>query len=234
MDCKIIGLGIVDVKEAFTLQKYLHSEVCLNKSSNSLILLEHFPVITLGRNASKGNILVSEDYLKRKGINIIDIDRGGDVTMHMPGQLVAYPIFNLNECGKDVHLFVRNLEEVIIRFLGTCNIKGMRVKGLPGVWVGGKKIGFIGIGISKWISFHGISINIDCELELFSLINPCGIQKQQVTSVSAILGRGVSVSQAKIQLAESFEDVFCLKLGWINSDLQKKKDNVRMENRVNN
>ncbi len=210
MDCKIFDLGCLDYEDSFCLQKQLHKERQQDLQPAALLILEHPPVITFGRSADKKNILAGADYLKKKNIKVIGVDRGGDVTIHMPGQLVAYPIFDLRLLGKDIHLFIRTLEQVMLEFLSIYRIKGQRVKDFIGAWVSDRKIGFVGIGISKWISFHGLSININCDLEFFSLIRPCGIPDKSVTSLAQLVESNISYIQAKRNFLAVFKRVFDL------------------------
>ncbi|MCP4649436.1 MAG: lipoyl(octanoyl) transferase LipB [PVC group bacterium] len=212
MDCEIIDLGCMDYGEALDLQKKLHKQRQLDQRPDTLLLLEHPAVITYGRVADEEkNIRVDTEYLAQKNIQTVETDRGGDVTIHMPGQLIAYPIFDLKQYGRDIHKFVRALEAVMLQFLvGYGLVSGRRVKNSPGVWLGDKKIGFVGIGISKWISFHGISININCDLSFFAMICSCGIENLQITSLEQMLGKEMSMLAAKDYLSEAFKNIFNL------------------------
>lgn len=210
MECEAIDLGLISYQDGYRLQKELHKKRRLGQIPDTLLVLEHAAVITLGRNTHPENILVSSEYLKEKSIETFEIDRGGDVTIHLPGQIVAYPIFDLKNFSRDIHLFIFNLEDVIINFLSKYKIKGQRLERLRGVWAGDGKIGFIGVGISNWISYHGLCINISCDLNLFSLILPCGIKEAEVTSLEKILKNEVSFPQIKASLFSSFRDVFNL------------------------
>ncbi len=183
----ILNLGKKHYLPVWTLQKELQQKLINGTGKPTLIFCEHEPVITLGRSASRDNILISEEKLKTLGIEVYEIERGGDVTWHGPGQLVCYPIIDLKEKKKDVHWYMRNLEEVIIQVLLKHNIKGERIEGKTGVWVKSKneeykKIAAIGVRISRWCTLHGFSINIEKSDESFSLINPCGYSDIKVTS----------------------------------------------------
>ncbi len=173
-----------------------------------MILCEHPTVITLGRSADKNNILVDIDYLFENGIKIINADRGGDVTIHIPGQLVAYFIFDIKLLGRDIHRFLRKLEDVILLFLAKYDIPGERKKNLTGVWIDDKKIGAIGIGIRKWISFHGLSVNINPDMNLFSLIRPCGIKDKGVVSLAQVINQEPSRMQINDNFIEALKSVF--------------------------
>jgi len=194
------------------LQKRLHKFRREGRIDDVLILLEHEPVVTMGRGGKKNNILVSDELLQSKGIRVFEIDRGGDVTLHCPGQLVGYPILDLNFHGKNIHRYLRNLEEVIIRSLKVYGIDGQRIENHSGVWVGGRKVASIGIGIKGWVTFHGFSLNINSDLFYFSLIRPCGFESRTVTSVSEILGRPVEPKDFRHQLIEQFGKVFNFKM----------------------
>lgn len=210
--CRVLDLGLVSYEKAYDLQRRLHKFRREGRIDDVLILLEHEPVVTMGRGGKRDNILVSDELLQSKGIRIFEIDRGGDVTLHCPGQFVGYPILDLNFHGKNIHRYLRNLEEVIIRSLKVYGIDGQRIENHTGVWVGEKKIAFIGIGIKGWVTFHGFSLNINPDLSYFSLIRPCGFESRMVTSMSEILGRSVEPKDFRHQLIEQFREVFNLQM----------------------
>lgn len=210
--CRVLDLGLVGYDKAYDLQKRLHKFRREGRIDDVLILLEHEPVVTMGRRGKRDNILVSDELLQSKGIRVFEIDRGGDVTLHCPGQLVGYPILDLNFHGKNIHKYLRNLEEVIIRSLKVYGIDGQRIENHTGVWVGEKKIASIGIGIKGWVTFHGFSLNINSDLSYFSLIRPCGFESRMVTSMSQILGRPVEPKDFRNQLVEQFAEVFNLQM----------------------
>ncbi|MCM8780373.1 MAG: lipoyl(octanoyl) transferase LipB [Candidatus Omnitrophica bacterium] len=216
MEFEVFDLGLVDFKHAWQFQKEIFQVVKENHLSSALILCCHYPVITLGRQADRRNILVSEEELKKRGIPIYEIERAGDVTYHGPGQINAYPIFNLHYLKKDIHLFLRRLEEVVIELLSDFGIEATRYAGLTGVWVKGFKISSLGIAIRNWISFHGISINIkEDDLRNFSLIRPCGMDIDMV-ALEMILSRRVDMEMIKQKLIFKFKDNFAderLKVG---------------------
>ena len=197
MQFKVFDLGLVDFKKAWDFQKEVFFQVKNDRFKSALILCQHYPVITLGRSATRKNILAQEAELKNKGIKVYEIERGGDVTYHGPGQLTAYPIFNLNYLKKDIHWFLRYLEDIIIGCLSDLGTRAHRLPGLTGVWVNKRKIASIGIAIKNWITFHGFTINIKKEdLTNFSLIRPCGMDIM-VTSLESVLGSEIRVTQLK-------------------------------------
>ncbi len=204
-----IDLGVSAYEEAYKLQRDLVRRRQAGIIADTLIATEHLPVFTIGRRGSRENLLVDDRYLAEKSIRLIETDRGGDITFHGPGQLVLYPIIDIARLGRDIHLFIRRLEEVIIDFLGRYDIAGFRVKGASGVWVGkDAKIGSIGIGISKWVSYHGLSVNIDTPPDYFGMIRSCGLSGCRMVSISSLLKRDVDGSEAKRGLVESFKNRF--------------------------
>lgn len=210
--CRVLDLGLISYEKAYYLQKKLHEFRREGRIDDVLILLEHEPVVTMGRGGKRDNILVSDELLQSKGIRVFEIDRGGDVTLHCPGQLVGYPILDLRIHGKNIHKYLRNLEEVIIRSLKVYGIDGQRIENHTGVWVGGRKIASIGIGIKGWVTFHGFSLNINSDLSYFSLIRPCGFESRTVTSMNEILGRVVEPKYFRHRLIEQFAEVFNIKM----------------------
>jgi len=179
-----------------------------------LLLVEHPPVYTLGKNGDRSNLLVSEEQLARKGASFFQIDRGGDITFHGPGQIVGYPILDLDEFYTDIHRYLRELEEVIIRTLAGYGLRGERSPGETGVWleVGtprARKICAMGIRASRWVTMHGFAFNVNTDLEYFEYMIPCGIRDKAVTSLEQELGRGpLEVEEVKRQLLDHFSEVF--------------------------
>jgi lipoyl(octanoyl) transferase len=208
MEFKVINLDLVDFKQAYVLQKDVFQEVKNRHFNAALILCRHYPVITLGRQAKKENIRLEPQELERAGITSFKIERGGDVTYHGPGQIVAYPIFNLAYFKKDIHLFLRKLEDVGIGLLSDLGIKGERQKGFTGVWIGRKKIASIGIAIRNWITFHGMSINIRSDdLANFKFIKPCGLEIE-MTCLETITGKSMEMDYLNAKLANRFKETF--------------------------
>lgn len=152
-----------------------------------LLLLTHPPVITVGRSGEESNILVSEERLRREGVALRHVSRGGDVTYHGPGQIVGYPILRLDGPDRDVHAYLRRLEQVIMDALAGFGIESGRRPGFTGVWVAEEKIAAIGVAITRWVTYHGFALNVDPDLDHFALINPCGIADRQVTSMARLL-----------------------------------------------
>lgn len=204
----------MDYQAALDLQARLVEERRAGTIGDTLLLLEHPPVITLGVKTRQGptHILASEEELAREGVVVHETGRGGDVTYHGPGQLVGYPILDLRPDRCDVHLYVRDLEEVLIRAIADFGITGTRVKGLSGVWVGEpdkeRKIAAIGVRISRWITSHGFALNVATDLRHFRLIVPCGIADRGVTSIEQELGRVVPMAEVEASVASAFNAVF--------------------------
>jgi lipoyl(octanoyl) transferase len=207
---RVLDLGRLSYSQALQIQHQVLEEVIQDRSPSTLLLVEHDPVLTLGANFHSENLLFSEAEYRELGMDLHQIDRGGDVTYHGPGQLVVYPIFNLRETGQDLHLWLRQLEETVLQALVPFGLEGRRFAPHTGVWVGDKKIAAIGIKVRKWVSFHGLAWNVDLDLTPFHQIIPCGIQGYGVTSLAQELGRSVGMEGAKSALLKSFETVFSL------------------------
>jgi lipoyl(octanoyl) transferase len=203
-------LGLVPYAEAVDLQKALVEERRADRIPDTLLLLEHPHVITLGVKAGNtlANVRADEAQRTAMGVELCESGRGGDVTYHGPGQLVGYPILDLNPDRRDVHRYVRDLEEVLIRTVGDFAVEAARVAGLTGVWTQEEKIAAIGIRISRWITSHGFALNVATDLSYFGLIVPCGISDRGVTSLEARLGRHVSLDEVIAPLVSHFADVF--------------------------
>lgn len=205
----VIDAGITEYRKAYDLQKELLQKRQCEIIGDTLLLVEHLPVFTVGRMGSKENLLVDENSLRKFGMELIAVDRGGDITFHGPGQLVLYPILDLRSLDRDIHLYMRRLEGVIIDFLAQYNVLGFRIPGATGVWVEEEtKIGSIGIGIKRWITYHGLSVNVNTPLYYFDLIAPCGLTSCKIASLSSILKRYIKIDEAKNRLIKSFEGTF--------------------------
>lgn len=176
--------------------------------SGVVILAEHTPVFTLGRSASDDNILLERSRIRSLGIDIVRTDRGGDITFHGPGQLVCYPVFDLNMLTRDMHKFLRDMEEVVIRLLKGYGVEAFRVAGRTGCWTDTGKIASMGIGASNWITYHGLALNVNTRLEYFDMINPCGYKGIEITSMQRILKTPVAMMPLKRGIVRAFEDVF--------------------------
>ena len=200
----IQDLGFKKYKSALSLQKKLQKQRIAGNTQDTLILVEHEPVYTLGKNANKHHLLQSRD----KSVEVHKIERGGDVTFHGPGQLVGYPILDLRNYKKSVSWYMRTLEELTIRVLKEFDIKGSRIKGLTGVWVGNKKIAAQGVRISRWVTMHGFSINVCPQLSYYDGIIPCGIFDYDVTSMEECLNKKLSIKKIKNSVSEIFLDLF--------------------------
>lgn len=205
---KTLDLGSMGYLKAFKIQKNMLEERKKGAIQDTLMVVEHPHVFTIGRIGSYDNLLVDTSVLKHKRIKIHEIDRGGDITYHGPGQVIAYPVISIKEYSLDVRKYIRSLEEIIIQFLAEFDVAGRRVSGSSGVWAKDKKIGFVGIGISKWVTYHGISININTDLSFFSMIRSCGIKGIEVTSLAKILSKKVDIENAKKILISKFNSVF--------------------------
>jgi lipoyl(octanoyl) transferase len=210
-NCEARLLARISYADGLDLQRKAVEE-CAETGLEQLLLLEHPHVITLGRAGNQSHVLLDEATLTSLSIEIHHTGRGGDVTYHGPGQLVGYPILNLRPDRCDVHRYVRDLEEVLIRSLSEYGIAGTRVQGLTGVWVGGQKIGAIGVRIARWITSHGFALNVNTDLSYFGTIIPCGIADRGVTSISRMLGGDLEIGQVSKTVAQKFAEVFSREL----------------------
>ena len=203
-------LGVVPYTAALQLQRELVEERRANRIPDLLLLLEHPPVITLGVRGDGGrsHVVASDERLAALGVAVCETGRGGDVTYHGPGQIVGYPVLDLRPDRCDVHKYVRDLEEVMIRTCASYGVEAGRLGGLTGAWVRSEKIGAIGVRISRWITSHGFAFNVNTDLDFFDLIVPCGLHDHGVTSLRQLLGRPVSTSGVEDVLADHFAAVF--------------------------
>jgi lipoate-protein ligase B len=175
---------------------------------DTLILLSHPPVITLGRGGDPTHLRASPEELESRGVEYVETDRGGDITFHGPGQIVGYTVVDLDGRGRDLHRFLRQLEEVLVQAVGEFGIQAHRVEGLTGVWVGDAKIAAMGIRVTRWITHHGFALNVSTDLSYFDLIVPCGIAGRRVTSMEEVLGHPVDRSRVRDALDRSFRRIF--------------------------
>lgn len=219
MKLRIAILGRMDYEEALKLQERLVESRKTGDIEDTLLLLEHPPVLTLGRRGAASNILASKEVLKNQGVRIFEINRGGDVTYHGPGQIVGYPILDLNGFGKDIRVFVRNIEEVFIRLLEReYGISAYREESkYTGVWVKNEKITAIGIAVKRWVTMHGFAFNVNTNLEHFNWIVPCGLSDRGVTSLSKIKGCTFDMNKLFTQVAMYFSEVFGLEPEFIEA-----------------
>ena len=209
-DLEVRRLGIVPYAQALALQRALVEERRSGRVPDTLLLLQHPPVITLGVRGDGGraNIVADRSRLAELGIEVSETGRGGDVTYHGPGQIIGYPILDLRPDRCDVHRYVRDLEEVMIRTCANFGVHAGRIAGLTGAWVGVDKIGAIGVRISRWITSHGFAFNVNTNLDDFGLIVPCGIADHGVTSLERVLNRDVVVGDVEDAVIQYFEAVF--------------------------
>ena len=223
LTCQVSWLGQVDYQAALNLQKQTWQNILDDESSDRLLLLEHSPTLTIGKSGKLENLLVTKEELERRGVSLFFTDRGGDITYHGPGQLVAYPVFNLAIHGKDIHRYIYNLQEVVIRTLADFSIKARRDSSYIGVWVGEEKIAAIGVAIHKWITTHGFALNVNTDMDYFKLINPCGIRDKGVTSLNQLLHREIPILRIAELVGKHFGDVFDTQIEWVpnkGDDLQ--------------
>ncbi|MER3537711.1 MAG: lipoyl(octanoyl) transferase [Thermus sp.] len=198
-------LGLMPYLEAWEYQKRVHKEVAQGLRPETLLLVEHPRVITLGRKATGENLLFPEAWYKEMGFELFWVERGGDVTYHGPGQLVGYPIFRV---GRRVREFLRRLEEAIIRVAASYQIQAYPTPGYAGVWVGEEKLCALGVAVKEGVSFHGFALNVNTDLNDFSVIIPCGLKGKGVTSLEKILGYKVPMPEVKARVVAAFEEVF--------------------------
>ena len=210
LDCKIQDLGLIDYRRAYDIQKQCVDDV-IRGLPQRLLFCEHPAVITMGRLADPRNLLASNKELVDEHIQMITVDRGGDITLHAPGQLVVYPILNLAYYGKDLHVYLHQLEQVVIDLLRDFGIVANRLNGKTGVWVEDRKLASIGVGVRKWISFHGVGINVNTDLNLFRIIKPCGLDVQ-MTSIAHVKGQPQEMKLVKQKLMDRFSENFRLSI----------------------
>ncbi len=208
--CQVKDLGTIDYGKAYALQRD-HVNTLVQDGMQTLILCEHPPTLTLGRSSDEKHILISQEELDERNVSVHHIDRGGDITLHAPGQLVVYPILDLANFGKDLRSYLRRLEQVAIDLLSGFDIVASRFSGQTGVWTGKKKIASIGIGVRKWISFHGLAVNVNTDLNLFSMIKPCGLDVE-MTSMSQMIKRVIDIEEVKKKIVASFCRNFSLNI----------------------
>ncbi len=210
MKLNVLYLGKCDYKDALDIQYKLLEKVQNEELDDTLILVEHPPVITLGRNATESNVLFTEEELKIKGIGLYNINRGGDVTYHGPGQLVGYPIFNLKKNhGRSIKLFIENLENVFINFIKDAyEVEVGRHVCNAGVWYGEEKVVALGLAVKRGVTMHGFAFNLNTVLEHFKYIVPCGLTEMGVTSIEKIKGTSIDFDNAVFSIVEYFKTVY--------------------------
>jgi len=208
----LLDLGFLEYRAAWEIQKQIQAEVQAGTKDDTLIFVEHPAVLTLGANFHDENLRLTRDEYARLGIDLVTTDRGGDVTFHGPKQLVIYPVFDIRRYGKDLHKWLRDLEETIIQAISTIGLEGTRESINTGVWIRQKKVAAIGIKVSKWVSIHGIALNCNNDLSPFDTIVPCGIHNYGVTSLSNEAGREITIEDAKPLVRTAFENVFDIEI----------------------
>jgi lipoyl(octanoyl) transferase len=203
-----LDLGLISYKNAYSLQEKIFELIKLKDNPGVILLLEHYPVITIGSNRNTGNLLTSREILRQQGIELIQSNRGGDITLHSPGQIVCYTILNLALIKKDLPLFVYNLEQVIIDVLTSYGIQGTRVHKHRGIFVDNFKIASIGLKVRKWATLHGFSLNVNNDLKYFDNITACGLKDYPQTSIKKILKKTIPIYHVKEQILDSFGSIF--------------------------
>lgn len=214
-----MNLGVVDFEKTWLFQKHLQSERLQGKRHDTLMVVEHHPVFTLGRTTKSEHLYGNKDALQNQGHPVLAIERGGSVTFHGPGQIVAYPIFQLRNFCSGPKAYIQMVVEVMNRVLSQWDIRGRPLERFPGVWVEGssgnlQKISAVGVRITRGVTMHGCALNVTVELEPFTKIIPCGIVGCEVTSMAQVLGREVDISIVRKQMAKQFADVFNLE--WVD------------------
>jgi lipoate-protein ligase B len=207
-ELQFVNLGLTAYQPTWELQQKIFNLRVDNKISDVILLTEHQHVYTLGKSSDEAHLLADENELKSVNAEVYHVDRGGDITYHGPGQLVGYPIIDLNNYYPDTHRYLRDLEEVIITTLKDFGIKGHREENYTGVWAGSDKIAAIGVKVSKWVTMHGFALNVDTNLSYFDRIIPCGIFHKGVTSMQKILGNGVPLDNVIKSVSSRFGEVF--------------------------
>jgi len=209
---RLIHTGVAAYREIWDLQKSLFEAVSETRKAHYLIITEHPPVITLGKSGGRSNLVTTENELHRQGIEVIEIDRGGDVTYHGPGQVVVYPIMDLSQFRQDVDWYLRCLEDVVIATLDEFSIQSGRIPGLTGVWVQNNKICAIGVKVTRWVTMHGLALNISTHLDHFNHIIPCGITDKGVTSIFREIGNNIDQNDVVKSLCDHFEKIFRVRI----------------------
>jgi lipoate-protein ligase B len=205
----ICHLGPTGYAEGLALQEALVRARAAGQTGDWVLFPDHPPVLTVGRNPSDGALIASSETLAGRGIEVFEVARGGDITWHGPGQLVGYPIFDLDARDRDLHRFLRGIEEVLIRTLATYHVAAERSPGRTGVWVEGRKVASIGIAVRRWVSYHGFALNVHPDLADFDLIHPCGLRGIRMTSLAVLKGsQAPGLAEVRQQVAKDLADVF--------------------------
>lgn len=221
--CFLIEYNSLEYRKSLSIQLNLRSKKEENKKFDDfLLVLQHNPVFTVGRKGSREDILVSDKILKEEGIDVVNVQRGGEVTYHGPGQLVGYLLLNLARLDMSIDQFVWNMEEVLIRLLETYGIVGWRMEGYPGVWINHQarkwKIAAIGARASKMITSHGLALNVNTDMDHFQMIIPCGITEFSPISMKQVLGKSIDINEIYTKFEKIFEEIFEMKLEKISPE----------------
>jgi len=204
----VIDIGRQPYVPVWELQKQLHQQRIKGEIPDTLLFLEHEHVYTIGKNGTEMHVIATREFLEKRGVEVVKVDRGGDVTYHGPGQLVGYPIFDLHEHRQSVSWYMRSLEEIFIRLLQKYDIPAERVPDYTGVWVGDQKIVALGVRISRWVTMHGFALNVNTDLSYYDGIIPCGIFHRGVTSMQEVLKKPLDLKIIKREVVEIFQEVF--------------------------
>ncbi len=227
----VCDLSRVDYEQAWRLQTKIHTRLVDAKRAQPaepiphvILTVEHPPVFTLGKSGDKSHLLLNRDELARRGATFFEIDRGGDITFHGPGQQVVYPILDLDRFYTDIHRYLRELEEAVIRTCAELGVAGRRIDGRTGVWIGPddrgpeRKVCAMGIRCSRWVTMHGLAMNLNTDLDFFSMIVPCGITDRGVTSIAQELGRDVDLAHVRSRLIHHIADLFAMDVEHLSAD----------------
>jgi lipoyl(octanoyl) transferase len=228
MLCHLEQLGLVGYEDGLRLQRELVARRKAGIIPDTLLLLEHPHVYTLGRNAKTENLLISAEQLAARGAQVFEIDRGGDVTYHGPGQLVGYPILDLAQHRRDIAWYMRCLEEVLIAVAGEYGLEAGRLAGAPGVWVGNDKLAAMGVHISRWVTSHGFAFNVNTDLLYFDCIVPCGLRDKGVTSLQKLLGRPFEMEEVAGRLVRHFGRVFEVEMVEVAEQVEGRRSRVEL------
>ena len=222
--CKVYRMGQVPYRQAWELQQSLVEQRKAQEIEDTILFLEHPPVITLGRNAKSEHVLSSPEALEQSGVEVVETDRGGEVTYHGPGQLVGYPILDLGAIRRDVVWYVRTLEEALIRTAKDFGLSAGRMEGRPGVWVNQAKVAAIGIHISRWVTSHGFALNLQTDLSFFRHIVPCGITAYPVTSFRQLLGKTVNRFLVEEHIVQHLGALLGLEICWAQPERLERRE----------
>ena len=224
--CRKADLGCRDYLDVWELQKRLVASRQEGAIPDVLLFVEHPPTYTIGRGGNIGHLLVSQKELTKIGATLVETDRGGDITFHGPGQIVVYPILDLNHIEPDVHYYLRRLEDVLIRALARFNIRARSIDGLTGVWHSQGKVAAIGVRVSRWVTSHGFALNVSTDLSYFNRIVPCGIFGKAVTSMESILGYTIPLASVSAAVSAEFGKVFNRRIMAVSEETLIKETHV--------